>query len=116
VFSNSASYELISETVLDLAHFGRRRAHEGPAPRPIYVFSLPVHLHIRRFILKGLASSTGGLVRGYSVCPPVGPAIEYQVARSTEHMNTVSKTTKGIVAGVPLLQTSFDPLKLILKT
>jgi hypothetical protein len=36
---------------------------------PIYEFSLPVHLHIRRFILKGLASSTGGLVRGYSaVC------------------------------------------------
>jgi len=44
------------------------------------------------------------------------PAIEYQVVRSTEHMNTVSKTTKGIVAGVPLLQTSFDPLRLILKT
>jgi hypothetical protein len=37
------------------------------------------------------------------------PAIEYQVVRSTEHTNAVSKTTKGIVAGVPLLQTSLEP-------
>ncbi|MGA7155898.1 MAG: AIPR family protein [Acidobacteriaceae bacterium] len=44
------------------------------------------------------------------------PAIEYQVVRSTEHMNTVSKIAKGIIAGVPLLQTSFDPLRLMLKT
>jgi len=44
------------------------------------------------------------------------PAIEYQVVRSTEHLNTVSKSTKGIVAGIPLLQTSFDPLRLMLKT
>jgi len=43
------------------------------------------------------------------------PAIEYQVVRSTEHLNAVSKSTKGIVAGVPLLQTSFDPLRLLLK-
>ena len=44
------------------------------------------------------------------------PAIEYQVVRSTEHMNAVAKSTKGIVAAVPLLQTSFDPLRLMLNS
>lgn len=40
---------------------------------------------------------------------------EYQVARSTEHTQAVSKATKGIVAGVPVLQTSFANLRNILK-
>ena len=36
---------------------------------------------------------------------------EYQVVRSTEHTQTVAKSTKGIVAGVPILQTSFVDLR-----
>jgi hypothetical protein len=36
---------------------------------------------------------------------------EYQVVRSTEHMQSVAKSTKGIVAGVPILQSSFTSLR-----
>lgn len=39
---------------------------------------------------------------------------EYQIVRSTDHTQTVSKRTKGIVA-VPVLQSSFEDLRQILK-
>jgi hypothetical protein len=39
------------------------------------------------------------------------PAEEYQVVRSTEHAETVSKLTKGIVAGAEALQSSFEDLR-----
>jgi hypothetical protein len=38
---------------------------------------------------------------------------EYQIVRSTEHMQTVAKATKGIVA-VPVLQSSFNALRQML--
>ena len=43
------------------------------------------------------------------------PAEEYQVVRSTEHADTVSKLTKGIVAGAEALQSSFEDLRRLLK-
>ena len=43
------------------------------------------------------------------------PAEEYQVVRSTEHTASVAKTTKGLVAGLQILQTSFDDLRALLK-
>ncbi len=43
------------------------------------------------------------------------PAEEYQVVRSTEHTNTVSQRTKGIVAGAEVLQSSFQDLRGLLK-
>jgi hypothetical protein len=42
-------------------------------------------------------------------------AEEYQVARSTEHTEAVSKATKGVVAGADVLQTSFQDLRKLLK-
>jgi len=43
------------------------------------------------------------------------PAEEYQVVRSTEHTETVAKTTKGIVAGLQILQSGFEDLRVMLK-
>ena len=43
------------------------------------------------------------------------PAEEYQVVRSTEHTISVGKTTKGLVAGLQILQTSFEDLRTLLK-
>lgn len=43
------------------------------------------------------------------------PAEEYQVVRSTEHTESVAKTTKGVVAGLQILQSSFDDLRKLLK-
>ena len=43
------------------------------------------------------------------------PAEEYQVVRSTEHTDSVAKTTKGVVAGAQILQTSFEDLRKLLK-
>jgi len=40
---------------------------------------------------------------------------EYQVVRSTEHTKAVAKATKGVVAGVPVLQSSFADLRTMLK-
>jgi AIPR protein len=40
---------------------------------------------------------------------------EYQVVRSSDHMQTVAKATQGVVAAVPLLQTSFESLRALLK-
>jgi len=39
---------------------------------------------------------------------------EYQVVRSTEHTQAVAKATKGVVAGVPVLQSSFTDLRSLL--
>lgn len=44
------------------------------------------------------------------------PAEEYQVVRSTEHTDLVAKNTKGVVAGVQIMQSSFDDLRKLLKT
>ncbi len=43
------------------------------------------------------------------------PAEEYQVVRSTEHTDLVAKNTKGVVAGVQIMQSSFDDLRNLLK-
>jgi hypothetical protein len=43
------------------------------------------------------------------------PTEEYQVVRSTEHMEAVAKTTKGLVAGAQILQSSFEDLRGFLK-
>jgi AIPR protein len=43
------------------------------------------------------------------------PAEEYQVVRSTEHTTTVAKTTKGVVAGAQVLQSSFEDLRKLLR-
>jgi hypothetical protein len=43
------------------------------------------------------------------------PAEEYEVVRSTEHTQTVANATKGVVAGLEILQTSFADLRGILK-
>jgi hypothetical protein len=43
------------------------------------------------------------------------PAEEYQVVRSTEHTEAVSKATKGVVAGADILQSSFQDLRNLLK-
>ena len=43
------------------------------------------------------------------------PAEEYQVVRSTDHANSVAKTTKGIIAGHEILQSSFEDLRKLLK-
>jgi hypothetical protein len=40
---------------------------------------------------------------------------EYQVVRSTEHKQAVAKSTKGVVAGVPVLQSNFGDLRTMLK-
>jgi hypothetical protein len=42
------------------------------------------------------------------------PAEEYQVVRSTEHTETVSQKTKGIVAGAEVLRNSFEELRAFL--
>jgi len=44
------------------------------------------------------------------------PAEEYQVVRSSEHTATVSKATKGVVAGQPIVQASFEDLRNLLVT
>jgi hypothetical protein len=44
------------------------------------------------------------------------PAEEYQVVRSTEHTDSVAKKTKGLIAGLQIIQSSFDDLRHILKT
>jgi AIPR protein len=43
------------------------------------------------------------------------PAEEYQVVRSTEHTESLAKTTKGVVAGLQILQSSFEDLRKLLK-
>ena len=43
------------------------------------------------------------------------PAEEYQVVRSTEHTESVAKTTKGVVAGAQILQSTFEDLRKLLK-
>jgi hypothetical protein len=43
------------------------------------------------------------------------PGEEYQVVRSTEHTESVAKTTKGLVAGLQILQTTFEDLRGLLK-
>src|SRR6266849_10100821 len=43
------------------------------------------------------------------------PAEEYQVVRSTEHTQAVAKTTKGVVAGLQIMQSSFDDIRKLLK-
>jgi hypothetical protein len=44
------------------------------------------------------------------------PAEEYQVVRSTEHTEAVAKKTKGLVAGLQILQSGFEDLRKLLKT
>jgi hypothetical protein len=44
------------------------------------------------------------------------PAEEYEVVRSTEHTESVAKTTKGVVAGQPVVQNSFEDLRKLLNT
>ena len=43
------------------------------------------------------------------------PAEEYQVVRSTEHTTSVIRRVRGIVAGAPVLHTSFEDLRRLLK-
>ena len=43
------------------------------------------------------------------------PAEEYRVVRSTEYTESVAKTTKGVVAGLQILQSSFEDLRKLLK-
>lgn len=43
------------------------------------------------------------------------PAEEYQVVRSTEHTDSVAKKTKGLIAGLQILQSSFEDLRKLLK-
>ena len=44
------------------------------------------------------------------------PAEEYQVVRSTDHTESVAKKTKGLIAGLDIIQSSFEDLRQILKT
>jgi len=44
------------------------------------------------------------------------PAEEYQVVRSTEHTDSVAQKTKGLIAGLQIIQSSFDDLRQTLKT
>jgi hypothetical protein len=43
------------------------------------------------------------------------PAEEYQVVRSTEHTETVIKGAKAVLAGVAIVQTTFEDLRKLLK-
>ena len=43
------------------------------------------------------------------------PAEEYEVVRSTEHTDSVSKATKGVVAGSQIVQSSFEELRKLLR-
>lgn len=40
---------------------------------------------------------------------------EYQVVRSTEQSEAVATAAKGVIAGVPVLQTAFEPLRQVLR-
>lgn len=42
------------------------------------------------------------------------PAEEYQVVRSTDHTDIIAKRTKGIVAGLESVQSSFNNLRLLI--
>lgn len=42
------------------------------------------------------------------------PAEEYEVVRSTDHTDSVAKATKGVVAGLQILQSSFKDLRKLL--
>ncbi len=44
------------------------------------------------------------------------PGEEYQVVRSTEHTDSVAKATKGVVAGLQILQSSFGDLRKLLRS
>ena len=69
------------------------------------------------------ADGTKAITAWVSVIKAVLPTIvqslpdeeEYRVVRSTEHANDVVRQVKGIVAGVPVLQTSFESLRALLK-
>jgi hypothetical protein len=43
------------------------------------------------------------------------PAEEYQVVRSTDHTDSVAKKTKGVIAGIEMLQSSFEDIRKLLK-
>ena len=43
------------------------------------------------------------------------PAEEYQVVRSTEHTEAVVKATKAVLAGVAMVQTTFEDLRKLLR-
>lgn len=43
------------------------------------------------------------------------PAEEYQVVRSTEHAETVVKATRAVLAGVAIVQSTFEDLRKLLK-
>lgn len=43
------------------------------------------------------------------------PAEEYQVVRSSDHTEAVAQRTRGIVAGLEIIQNSFDDLRKLLK-
>jgi hypothetical protein len=43
------------------------------------------------------------------------PAEEYQVVRSTEHTETIVRTTRAVLAGVEIVQTTFGDLRKLLK-
>lgn len=43
------------------------------------------------------------------------PAEEYQVVRSTEHTDSVTKKTKGLIAGLQIIQSGFEDLRKVLK-
>jgi hypothetical protein len=44
------------------------------------------------------------------------PAEEYQVVRSTDHTDSVAKKTKGVIAGIEMLQSSFEDIRKLLKS
>ena len=43
------------------------------------------------------------------------PAEEYQVVRSTDHAETVVKATRAVLAGVAIVQSTFEDLRNLLK-
>ena len=77
--------------------------------------------HPQVFSLKNYAITSDGAeaVSAWAsvikaVLPPIVqilPDDEYRVVRSTDHTNGVVSQVKGIVAGVPILQTSFEALR-----
>lgn len=71
------------------------------------------------FIAVGGNQAVDGWVKALKSILPIMvsnlPAEEYQVVRSSEHTESVAKATKGVVAGVEILQSGFEDLRKLLK-
>lgn len=80
----------------------------------------PKSLELKQeFITVDGKEAVGAWVRVLKAILPIMvqnlPAEEYQVVRSTEYTEAVSKATQGVVAGAEVLQSGFEDLRKLLK-